>query len=77
MNWFDNLINGNKISGSAFQKIAQATDKVESAKGKFIAIEAAHNNIGDSLRELKDKADSWHSKLDTMHASLDSVINTL
>ncbi len=70
--WFNN-----KQEGSAFAKVATATDKLQSAKGKMIALNAAHANLVNDAKDIKQQADVWHTKLDNLHDSLDSILDTL
>ncbi len=75
---FDSYTNtGSSASGSAFQKVSQAADKIEAAKGKFLALQAVNDNHQSELTSLQRKAAGVHQNLDQFHMDMDNLLDTL
>lgn len=77
MGFLSNLLNGAKAEGSAFAKIALADVKALEAKGRIVAIDAAHEAKRVVIEEFQAEAVRVHAEADAIAAEFEKLLARL
>lgn len=75
MSLFDWL--AGKPSGSVFIKQSSVADKVQEAKGRIAAVDAANREHNKAADFLEVEATRVHGETDSIHSRVDGVLDTL
>jgi len=75
--FFSNLLGAAKADGSAFVKLAEADSSELEAKGRIVALDAAHSVKTEVVDFLEKEVDRVHATADVLNTRFKSVLGKL